>query len=92
MSVNGTVVHAGSRLEVGHGGEGWRLRSPLLRAMKQGGELVVGLREHTEGPLCCRAGLSPRQDCHLRLEEPGTAVPGASGHTEGDRLFVGLFS
>lgn len=30
VSVNGADVPTGSRLEVGHGGEGWRLLSPLL--------------------------------------------------------------
>lgn len=47
---------------------------PLLHAQKQGGELVVGLREHMEGPLCS-----------VTLVEQGTAVPAGSGHVEGGR-------
>lgn len=47
---------------------------PLLCARKHGGELVMGLCEHMEGPLCS-----------VTLAEQGTAVPAGSGQVEGDR-------
>lgn len=77
VSVTTSVIHAGSRLEVGHRGEGWRLPSPSLRAAKRGGEAAVGLREHPEVPFAAEQDHRPSRG-------------GGSEHVEGDGLFGGL--
>jgi len=76
--VSGAVVHAGSGLEAGRGGEGRRLRSPLLRAVKQGGEIAVCMQ---------RVPFSAEKDCPPA--EEGLRYPVA---LEEDRLFVRLFN